>query len=391
MDKFKALNDTLGHDYGDMLLVEIAKRLKFCVREIDTVARLGGDEFVVLIENISADAEEATINVAQIAEKIRAVLATPYQLKEAIYHSSPSIGVCLYYDNMDSVDELIKRADMAMYQAKDSGRNKVNFFDPHMQHSLEVHAALEADLREAISDQQFRLFYQIQIDHNHHPVGAEALIRWIHPQRGMVLPAEFIPFAEENSLILDIGNWVIDSACKQIADWSHNEQTRNLVLAINISAQQFKQLDFVTQLEVMLHKHHIEPSRLKLELTESVALNDIDSVVIKMRALKQIGIALSLDDFGTGYSSLSYLKRLPLDQIKIDKSFVRDITTDSSDAVMVKTIIDMAHNFDLNVIAEGVETEEQFSFLKENDCLSFQGYLFSRPVPLEEFEALLSN
>jgi EAL domain-containing protein (putative c-di-GMP-specific phosphodiesterase class I) len=280
---------------------------------------------------------------------------------------------------------------MAMYQAKDSGRNKVKFFDPHMQHSLEVHAALESDLRGAISDQQFRLFYQVQFDHNHHPVGAEALIRWIHPKRGMVPPAQFIPFAEESSLILDIGNWVLDTACKQIAAWSHNEQFRNLVLAINISAQQFKQPDFVAQLEAMLHKHRIEPSRLKLELTESVALNDIDSVVVKMLALKQIGVTLSLDDFGTGYSSLSYLKQLPLDQIKIDKSFVRDITTDSSDAVMVKTIIDMAHNFGLNVIAEGVETEEQFSFLKENGCLSFQGYLFSQPIPLEEFEVLLSS
>lgn len=392
LDKFKTLNDTLGHEYGDMLLVEVARRLKFCVREVDTVARLGGDEFVVLIENISANSEDASQNVAHVAEKIRAVLATPYQLKANTHHSSPSIGVCLFYGNDLPVEELIKHADLAMYQAKDSGRNRVRFFDPYMQQLVETRAALESDLRRAIADRQFQLFYQIQMDHDCRPVGAEALIRWIHPKRGMVSPAEFIPIAEESSLILEIGHWVLDTACRQIAAWSVNEQTRNLVLAVNISAQQFRQPDFVEQVAALLREHSLKPSLIKLELTESIALDDIDAVVAKMLALRQVlGVTLSLDDFGTGYSSLSYLKRLPLDQIKIDQSFVRDITSDPDDAVMVKAIISMAQNFGLNVIAEGVETEAQQVFLKENGCLAYQGYLFSKPIPIDQFEALLSR
>ena len=392
LDKFKTINDTLGHDYGDMLLVEVAKRLRFCVREMDTVARLGGDEFVVLIENISSEAEGASQHAAQVAEKIRAVLSTPYQIKGNMNRSSPSIGVCIFFGHDESIDELIKHADMAMYQAKDSGRNKVQFFDPSMQRSLEMRVALESDLRGALSDRQFRLFYQIQLDQDHHPIGAEALIRWMHPIRGMVLPAQFIPFAEENSLILEIGHWVLDTACQQIASWQDDEQTRNLVLAINISAQQFKQPDFTEQIGAAIRKHSINPSRLKLELTESLALDDMDFVVAKMLALRQtLGVTLSLDDFGTGFSSLSYLKRLPLDQIKIDKSFIHDVTTDSGSAVMVKTILGMARNFGLHVIAEGVETESQFTFLKENGCMAFQGYLFGKPVPPEEFGVRLTS
>lgn len=392
LDKFKTLNDTLGHEYGDLLLVEVAKRLKSCIRESDTVARLGGDEFVVLLESICEDSANASQEAADVAEKIRSSLAEPYQLKGKAYHSSPSIGVSVFCGKNESAEELIKRADMAMYQAKESGRNAVRFFDPKMQQSVETRAALESDLRRAISEQQFQLHYQIQIDQDHRPIGAEALIRWRHPQRGMVPPGHFIPVAEESSLILDIGHWVLDDACRQIAAWSRDETTRGLVLAINISARQFKRPDFLEQVAVSILKHGIEPSRLKLELTESVALDDIDTIAEKMQALKQdLGITLSLDDFGTGYSSLSYLKRLPLDQIKIDQSFVRDMTTDNSDAEMVKTIIDMARNFGLDVIAEGVETAAQFSLLKEYGCSAFQGYLFSKPVPLEEFELLLQR
>lgn len=390
LDKFKTLNDTLGHDYGDMLLVEVAKRIKSCVREVDTVARIGGDEFVVLLENLGSETKEATQIAAHIAENIRACLSAPYQLRDRTYHSSPSIGVSLIYGNHESSDDLIKHADMAMYQAKESGRNAVRFFDPQMQQSVETLAALESDLRQAINHQQLRLYYQIQLDNDLHQIGAEAMVRWIHPTRGMVLPAQFIPFAEESSLILEIGHWVLDAACQQIAAWSNNEHTRKLVLAVNISARQFKQSDFVEQVAAMIRKHSIEPSRLKLELTESIALGDLDIIVTKMLTLRHVlGVTLSLDDFGTGYSSLSYLKRLPLDQIKIDQSFVRDMTVDSGDAVMVKTIIDMAQNFDVDVIAEGVETEAQLALLKQYGCLAYQGYLFSKPVPLEEFEALL--
>ena len=391
MDRFKTLNDTLGHDYGDLLLIEVAGRIRLCVREVDTVARLGGDEFVVLLEEIDANAQEASQRVAQIAEKIRTALAAPYQINGHEHHSSPSIGVCLYRGNEESVDALLKHADLAMYQAKDAGRNAVRFFDPAMQHAVEMHAALEADLRRAISNRELRLHYQIQVDNEHRPLGAEALLRWNHPKRGMVSPAQFIPVAEESSLILDIGHWVLDTACRQLAQWGGNEQTRELTLAVNVSAQQFRLHDFVDRVTAALRAHQVDPSRLKLELTESVVLDDVTDVVAKMRALKVLGVKLSLDDFGTGYSSLSYLKQLPLDQLKIDQSFGRDIATDTNDAVMVKTIIDMAQNFRLNVIAEGVETKAQLGFLKQNGCMAYQGYLFSKPVPVEEFEKLLGK
>jgi len=391
LDNFKILNDTLGHEYGDQLLIEVANRLKFSIRASDTVARLGGDEFVVLLESISANPEETSQKVAQIAEKIRAILAEPYRINENIRHSSASIGVCLFLDHTVLVDELFKRADMAMYQAKSSGRNKVRFYDPQMQEVMESRAAIESGLRMALSEGQLRLHYQIQLDQNKSPIGAEALVRWKHPQRGLVFPAEFIPIAEEGSLILEVGHWVLDTACKQIAKWSKVKQTSHLVLAVNISAKQFMQPDFVKQIASIIQKHKIDASRLKLELTESVVLDDLKTVIAKMNALREIGVTLSLDDFGTGYSSLSYLKQLPLDQIKIDQSFVRDMTTDASDAMMVKNIIDMAHNFGLNVIAEGVETESQLSKLKEDGCKSYQGYLFSKPVPIEEFELLISE
>jgi diguanylate cyclase (GGDEF)-like protein/PAS domain S-box-containing protein len=392
MDKFKSLNDTLGHEYGDMLLIEVSRRLKACVRDGDTVARLGGDEFVVLVESISDFSEDASFIIAEVAEKIRSTLARPYQLGKYEYLSSPSIGVYLYDAENDSVKELIKRADMAMYQAKGSGRNTVRFFDPQMQELVDKHSALEADLHRAIPNNQFELYYQIQLDMDLRPIGAEALIRWNHPSNGLIPPGQFIPFAEGTPLILEIGNWVLDTACRQISLWSKQTDTRKLVLAVNISAQQFKHPSFVDEVNNMIKKHGIDPSCLKLELTESVAVQDIDSVVTKMDALrKSIGVTLSLDDFGTGYSSLSYLKRLPLDQIKIDQSFVRDMTIDPADEVMVKTIIDMAHNFGLNVIAEGVETEAHLNFLKKNGCKAFQGYLFGKPVPVLEFESLLKK
>lgn len=389
IDRFKTLNDTLGHDQGDLMLIEIADRLRARVREIDTVARLGGDEFVILLEDLSEDMEDASQKAAHIADKIREDLKRPFKLSKGDYHSSTSIGVCLYYDNTETSEDLIKHSDMAMYQAKGTGGNAVRFFDPSMQQVVENRAKLEADLRQAILNQQLILYYQMQLDNDHRVLGAEALVRWRHPERGMVSPAQFIPVAEESSLILDIGNWVLETACHQLAAWSKNEQTLNLIVAVNVSAAQFKSIDFVDKVAAVIQAHNIDPSRLKLELTESVVLDDVAKVVAKMHALKGLGIGLSLDDFGTGYSSLSYLKQLPLDQLKIDQSFVRNVTVDPCDEVMVKTIIDLGRNFQLNVIAEGVETDTQFSFLKLHGCMAYQGYLFSKPVPIEEFEKLI--
>jgi diguanylate cyclase (GGDEF)-like protein/PAS domain S-box-containing protein len=388
MDKFKMLNDTMGHDYGDVLLQEVARRVLGCVRETDTVARFGGDEYAVLIEEIAEHANEASKRAAMVAENIRSALASPYSVKGHAYHGSSSIGVNMYCGSGEDIDSLLKHADLAMYQAKESGRDAIRFFDPDMQHALEKHAELESELRRAITNRELRLHFQIQVGDGNVPLGAEALVRWQHPQRGLVLPGHFIPVAEESSLILEIGHWVMDAACRQLAAWSDKEDTCNLVLAINVSAQQFRLADFVDKVGAVLRQYKVEPSRLKLELTESVVLADVDDVVAKMRRLKDLGVKLSLDDFGTGHSSLSYLKALPIDQIKIDQSFVRDIVSDPNDAVMVKTIIDMARNFRMDVIAEGVETEAQCALLRELGCKSYQGYLFGRPVTLEEFETL---
>lgn len=391
LDQFKTINDTLGYDYGDMLLVEVAERIRLCARDADTVARLGGDEFVILLEELDEHAEEASRKAALIAEKIRVGLTQSYQLLGSQQYSSTSIGVCLYRGNEESVDALLKHADMAMYQAKDAGRNAVRFFDPAMQLAVETRAALAADMRNAVPEHQLHLLYQVQVDSERRAIGAEALVRWVHPSRGMVSPMQFIPVAEESSLILDIGGWVLDTGCRQLRDWAKSDLTSHLTLAVNVSAQQFKQHDFVEKVAALLRLHEIGASRLKLELTESVVLSNVTDVITKMHALKALGVRLSLDDFGTGYSSLSYLKQLPLDQIKIDQSFVRDMTTDPNDAVMVKTIIGLAKNFRLNVIAEGVETAAQLALLKEQGCVTYQGYLFSKPVPIEQFEALLKQ
>ena len=388
MDRFKMLNDTLGHDYGDLLLIEVSTRIKSCVREMDTVARLGGDEFVVLIEGISTDQDEASRKIGPIAEKIRDTLAQSYKLKSHEHHCSPSIGISLYRGNEKPVDDLIQQADMAMYQAKESGRNAVRFFDPLMQAKVSNRASLENDLHAAIAEGQLHLYYQIQMD-NHRPIGAEALLRWIHPVRGTVLPGEFIPIAEEGTLILDIGHWVLNAGCRQLAQWALKPKMNGLTLALNVSAKQFAQPDFVEQVTHLLQRHKINPALLKFELTESLVLNDQANMIKKMHELRNLGIQLSMDDFGTGYSSLSYLKDLPLDQIKIDQGFVQGITKNGSNAMLVQTIIDLAKNFSLNVIAEGVETDAQLTFLKHHDCFAYQGYLFSKPLSIEEFEALL--
>jgi len=391
LDNFKVINDTKGHDCGDLLLVEIARRLQSCVREGDTVARLGGDEFVVMLEDLGSQAEHAAVQAEEVGEKIRAAIDRLCLVKEYEFHSTASVGISLFVGRETTAEALLKYADIAMYQAKGAGRNIVRFFDPDMQIVLEAHTTMESDLRRALIERQFSLYYQAQVGDAGRILGAEALVRWIHPQRGIIPPAQFIPIAEESSLIIDIGHWVLETACRQLALWGNDEKKCNLELAVNVSARQFKSRDFVDKVAAVIKEQRVNPSLLKLELTESVVLENVADVVAKMHALKALGVKLSMDDFGTGYSSLSCLKQLPFDQIKIDRSFVRDIVTDPDDAVMVQTIIDMAHNFSLNSVAEGVEIEAQLAFLKLHGCMVYQGFLFSKPVPVEEFEALLGG
>ena len=396
LDDFKTLNDTLGHDIGDLLLQQVAKRLESCVREEDTVARLGGDEFVILLQDLSKETLEAGEQTESIGSKILVTLNQPYQLATHEYSNTPSIGATLFNDNRQSIDELMKQADIAMYQSKKAGRNRMHFFDQKMQDAINTRATVERELRKALENNQFELYYQMQVDglqENglHRPIGAEVLIRWIHPEQGVIAPAHFIPLAEETGLILPIGQWVMDSACAQIKAWENDVVTKRLVLAINVSAKQFRQSDFVDQVITAVKKHAIEPSLLKLELTESLLLDNVEDTIATMSALKNIGIQFSLDDFGTGYSSLQYLKRLPLDQLKIDQSFVRDITFDNSDSAIVLTIIAMARSLNLQYIAEGVETEEQRQILLDMGCSHCQGYLFGKPMPIDQFDALLST
>ena len=391
LDHFKTLNDTLGHSIGDLLLQQVAKRLTACVREGDTVARLGGDEFVVMLEDLSEQNLEAAALTESIANKILTTLNESYQLSTHEYRCGSSIGVAFFRDNEQSYEDLLKYADIAMYQAKASGRNTLRFFNPQMQANITARASLEGELRKALEAQQFHLYYQIQVDSSHRPLGAEALIRWIHPERGLVSPMQFIPLAEETGLILPIGQWVLETACDQLKAWEQDTLTRDLVLSVNVSARQFHKADFVAQVQDAVQRHAIKPSRLKLELTEGMLLKNIEDTIASMNILGEIGIQFSLDDFGTGYSSLQYLKRLPLNQIKIDQSFVRDIVDDSNDQAIVRTIIAMAQSLNLGVIAEGVETEEQQQILLNQNCTHFQGYLFGRPVPIGQFEALLKQ
>lgn len=386
LDNFKSLNDTLGHDMGDMLLIRVAMRLLDCMRESDTVARQGGDEFVVMLEELSLNSDEAAIQAEDIGEKILAALNQTYQLANYEWYSTPSIGITLFNDQLESMDELLKQADIAMYAAKATGRNTLRFFDPKMQSAVTIRATLEADLHRALAENQFKLYFQLQAHHDHRATGAEVLLRWEHPERGMISPLEFIPLAEESKLILSIGRWVLEAACAQLKIWEAIPQTRHLQLAVNVSAHQFHQVGFVEQICAVLEKHAIRPERLKLELTESLVLGNIDDAILKMQELKKVGVYFSMDDFGTGYSSLAYLSQLPIDQLKIDQSFVRNIGVKSTDAVIVQTIIGMADNLGMEVIAEGVETEEQRAFLELHGCQAVQGYLFGRPLPLDEFE-----
>ncbi|WP_275096873.1 EAL domain-containing protein [Sedimenticola hydrogenitrophicus] len=389
LDHFKTLNDTLGHDVGDALLTQVAQRLARVLREGDTVARLGGDEFVVLLEDLSDRAKEAAELVHVISEKILLTLNEPYPLGDSQYHSSASIGATLFSDQQTTIDELMKQADLAMYAAKTSGRNTFRFFDPDMQASITAHARLEVDLRLALTERQFQLYFQKQVAHNGDVIGAEALIRWLHPERGLILPGRFIPHAEESGLIVPLGKWVLETACGQLRHWADDPDLKGLRLAINVSARQFQLPDFVPMVREVLQQSGAPPGRLKLELTESTVLANVDDTIVKMNQLKADGVQFSLDDFGTGHSSLSYLTRLPFDQIKIDQSFVSNIGIRPEDALIVQTIIGMANNLAKEVIAEGVETESQRLFLERQGCPLCQGYLFGHPLPIEKFERQL--
>jgi diguanylate cyclase (GGDEF)-like protein/PAS domain S-box-containing protein len=389
LDHFKTLNDTLGHDLGDLLLQQVAERLAWCVREGDTVARIGGDEFVIILEGLGEVLFEAAANTEAVANKILTSLNQAYQLGSHEYYNSTSIGATLFSGQEVTVENLLKYSDIAMYDAKKSGRNTLRFFDPVMQESINVRADMTRELRHAIAQQKFQLYYQIQVNHRGQPLGAEVLIRWIHRERGMISPFNFIPLAEETGLILPIGQWVLETACAQLKAWEQDAMTRELTLSVNVSAKQFNQPTFVTQVLTTIQKYGINASLLKLELTESIIIENVNHIIITMVALEALGIRFELDDFGTGYSSLQYLKQLPIHQLKIDQSFVRDITSDSSDRKIVRTIIMMANSLGLQVIAEGVETEEQRQILLDNGCTNYQGYLFGKPVPVDEFEDLL--
>ncbi len=391
LDNFKVINDTLGHAEGDELLQQAAGRLGACLREEDTLSRFGGDEFLVLIEGLSGDTIEASEQAKQVCRKLFDSIRRPFLLGQHECKVTCSIGATVFLGLEQPIGELIKQADIAMYEAKKAGRNSLRFFDRDVQELLTARALLEADLHNALEGGQIELHYQIQMDSLDRPVGAEALVRWHHPERGWVSPAQFIPLAEESGLILEIGAWVLDKACAQLGAWRSDPATRDLNLAVNISARQLAQAGFLGEVKAALQRHQADPAKLKLEITESMLLGNIEDTIDIMNELKWIGLQISLDDFGTGYSSLSYLKRLPLDQLKIDQSFVRDIATDANDRSIVQTIIAMAKSLGLDVIAEGVESEMQRAFLLENGCLNFQGYLYGRPMSIHLFERALQR
>lgn len=389
LDDFKTLNDTSGHDIGDSLLQEVALRLKQCLRECDTAARLGGDEFVVVLEGLSADAEVALAEARAIGERIVLTFRQPYVLQHQEYEGTASIGVAMFQGAPETADELLKRADLAMYQAKARGRNRLCFFDPALESAAAFRVALLADLKVAIQNEELELHYQPQTDSRGRVTGCEALLRWRHPVRGLVPPNEFIPLAEAEGSIVELGYWVLDKACKQLAAWAEQPAMAKINMAVNVSIRQFHDSRFVQYAERAVRMTGANPRLLKLEITESFMSEGVEEMMAKMSALKSLGIGFSLDDFGTGYSSLSQLKRLPLDQIKIDQSFVRDLPASTMDASIVRAIIALARSLNLAVIAEGVETREQRDFLNEEGCYAYQGYYFSTAIVPSRFEAFV--
>ena len=390
LDRFKILNDSLGHHIGDELLMQVAKRIQSVLRDEDLAARMGGDEFVVLIRPHGSSMDQMQSAVLKIAEKIRRTLSQPYLVKGYEYHCSSSLGISLFPEEGVDASEVLQQADKAMYKAKELGRNTVCFYHISMQQQADDKLYLEKELRRAIKYQHFNLYYQPQLDQHGVVYSAEALIRWQHGEKGLISPAQFIPLAEETGLIIEIGQWVLNEACSQLKQWREQGIALDHV-AINVSARQFGQADFVSSVRQAIETTKIAPSSLFIELTEGVLLKDIKETVNKMHALKEIGVKISIDDFGTGYSSLAYLKKLPLDQLKIDQSFVRDIMVDPNDAVIVEMIINMAQNLELEIVAEGVENKAQKDFLLARGCLIFQGYYFSKPLPAEAFISYVSQ
>jgi|GEM_PF-4178580 len=386
LDHFKALNDTLGHDHGDLLLIEVAQRLRVCVRGEDTVARIGGDEFVVMTVGLSRVASTAAAQAATVGEKILAAIGRSAQLGQHSHTVTPSVGVCLFHGRTVSQDEVIKRADVAMYQAKAAGRGTMRFFDPVMQAALDDQSALATDLQRALAAGQMSLHFQGQIDGQRGLVGAEVLLRWQHPTRGVLLPEQFIPLAEQNGMILPIGLWVVDSACALLGRWAADPSTSHLHLAVNVSARQFRQPCFADSVAAALHTHGAHPGRLRLEVHESLVQAHPAQTLATMVALREVGVALALDDFGISASSISHLKRLPLEQIKISQSLMPELTRSTHEAAIVRTIIGIARGLGLAAIAAGVETAQQRDRLVEMGCTLWQGLLFGRPAPLVEFE-----
>jgi diguanylate cyclase (GGDEF)-like protein/PAS domain S-box-containing protein len=389
LDNFKILNDNLGHHVGDQLLQQVAGRLAGCIDPAqDMVARLGGDEFLVLLTGLGGQRSHALGKAESVAKMLIDTLNQTYRLGSYEHNSTPSLGVTLFFDHQGTIDDLLKRADLAMYESKAAGRNTVRFFDPRMEAMAIERAALEAGLREALHEEQFIVYYQDQVDGEGFLRGVEALLRWQHPERGLIAPLQFIGLAEDTGLIHQLGRWVLDCACRQLRIWAAKPDLAHLTIAVNVSARQFHHHDFVGQVLAAIEEAGTRPDLLKLELTESLLLEDVADVIAKMTALKSHGVRFSLDDFGTGYSSLSYLKRLPLDQLKIDRSFVRDVTSNQNDATIVRTIVALGHSLGLEVIAEGVETDAQRKFLAGAGCHAYQGFLFGEPMPIEEFDRI---
>jgi len=391
LDNFKKINDTLGHQKGDMLLTRVAIRLKEVTRGVDTVARFGGDEFVVLLDDLGSTRADARAHAALVASKIVGTLALPHALDGDEVCSTPSVGITMFGAGAHALDDLLKQADMAMYEVKAAGRNDYRFFDPAMQAGIANEAALESELRRALASHALTLFYQPVLDRRGAMQGVEALVRWHHPLRGIVGPAEFISQAEKSELIVDIGNRVLALACRQLVEWGHRENTRQLTVAVNISARQARHPDFVEQVSRVLAQTGADPALLKLELTESMLLGCVNEMIQKMKALNQLGVRFALDDFGTGYSSLSYLERLPIAQIKIDRSFVGDMLVTPNAATITRAIITLGHNLGLEIVAEGVESNEQRLALMDYGCHRFQGFLFSAPIPADEIERWLTE